>query len=438
MDDGGPLADQLARSAVAGGGDWRLRFSDAAWELRGFLGGSVVSGEPAAIEALQRASAHYFQRPDQDHVRLDPARRTLAGWTAQLAGERRKGSWVGGAQLTAESPGFEPNDLGLLRSADDLAVVAGLRFRDNLPARVLNRWELGGQVVQEWNFGGVRAPGEVSVSGGLTWAGSLWRTNASAFLDTPGDSDDLTRGGPLAAVGPGWRLSLDHSNGYGSRTGWSVATQVLGRDTGASGVRASASVTWLPLDRLALSVAPRLEDSDEARQFVTAVADAGGGAGTYGLRYVFATLARRELAVQLRASLAFSPTLSLEAYVEPFASSGAFSRLGELARAGGSELARYGESGTTIEAIAGGYRVTDGGQQFELAAADFTVVSLRSTVVLRWELAPGSSVFAVWQQSRLDDLGGGGAAGVDALGEAVRAPGRHTVALKLSYRWGAG
>jgi hypothetical protein len=31
---------------------------------------------------------------------------------------------------------------------------------------------------------------------------------------------------------------------------------------------------------------------------------------------------------------------------------------------------------------------------------DFTILSLRSTVVLQWEFRPGSKLFAVWQQDR--------------------------------------
>jgi hypothetical protein len=39
--------------------------------------------------------------------------------------------------------------------------------------------------------------------------------------------------------------------------------------------------------------------------------------------------------------------------------------------------------------------------------ADFTVLSFRTTNVLRWEFKPGSTMFVVWQQGREGDGEGG-------------------------------
>ena len=44
--------------------------------------------------------------------------------------------------------------------------------------------------------------------------------------------------------------------------------------------------------------------------------------------------------------------------------------------------------------------VRDGFAALLQTQPDFTVVALRSTAVLRWELRPGSTLFVVWQQSR--------------------------------------
>ena len=42
------------------------------WEFTGFAGFSRIDGDTAAVRRLQRSSAHNFQRPDQDHVLLNP------------------------------------------------------------------------------------------------------------------------------------------------------------------------------------------------------------------------------------------------------------------------------------------------------------------------------------------------------------------------------
>ena len=72
---------------------------------------------------------------------------------------------------------------------------------------------------------------------------------------------------------------------------------------------------------------------------------------------------------------------------------------------------------------------------FLIDEPDFTVLSLRSTAVLRWELSPGSTLFLVWQQSRQ---------GSDpraqplhtAAPDVVTQPGVHSLAIKLSYWFG--
>jgi len=80
--------------------------------------------------------------------------------------------------------------------------------------------------------------------------------------------------------------------------------------------------------------------------------------------------------------------------------------------------------------------IDDAGTAFTIAEPDYTVASLRSTAVLRWELAPGSILYVVWQQSRggttlplAQPLNG---AAPNVLTESAI----HTLAVKLSYWFG--
>src|SRR5690606_1468547 len=101
-------------------------------------------------------------------------------------------------------------------------------------------------------------------------------------------------------------------------------------------------------------------------------------------------------------------------------------------------LRRYGEDGTSIERADGVVTVTDAGDTFSFSDPAFTVLSLRSTAVLRWEFRPGSTLFLVWQQSRTDAGAFTGRASLGDLAESATSPGRHTIALKLTYWWSAG
>jgi hypothetical protein len=168
-----------------------------------------------------------------------------------------------------------------------------------------------------------------------------------------------------------------------------------------------------------------------ARQYVAT--RSGGGSATFGGRYIFAEIERSEFVAQLRGNLALTPNLSLEAYLEPFASSGRYRTFGELAAARTFDLRTYGSDGTTITRDGDQYLVTDGAEQFSFGVPDFDVRSLRSNFVLRWEWRPGSTLFLVWQQNRFHNDDPVRNVGPGGLFDAFGARGDHFVAFKMSY-----
>ncbi|RMH42580.1 MAG: hypothetical protein D6689_07785 [Deltaproteobacteria bacterium] len=428
VDDGTPLADLLPRAAVSGGVDWRLRFSGGEYEVGGFAGGSSVHGSAAAIEAVQRSSAHYFQRPDQSHVRLDPARRSLAGWTAALAARKRSGHVRAFATVGAESPGLELNDVGLLHSADDAFVEAGASFEEEHPTRWTRTWRVGASIAQEWNFGGVRKPLGLEVNAAVELPNYV-AIDVFGSYRTAGIDDDATRGGPLMEVGPARELGAGIRNRHGARTSWSASAVALSSDTGDAGWIVQARLSAIPADRLQIQLEPAWTRVRVGRQYLATVD--GGRDETFGQRYVFATVARRELAVTARVKLALTPDLAVELFAQPFASAGDYTAFGELAAPRSRELIEYEVVADTDDELA----LSGAGGSVVLPQPDFTVLSLRSTLVVRWEFAPGSTLFAVWQQDRADGAPRATAAGLSGLGDAVSAPGEHAILVKLAYWW---
>ena len=424
------LAAQLARVAVAGGADVRLRPAHGAYEVRLDAGGSALAGDAAAITSIATSSTHYFQRPDQPHVHLDPGATALRGWHADLTAARRAGTWRWDGGLNVESPGLDLNDAGVLMSADDIDWWAELTRRETEPTCHYHAWSATAGAAGGWSFGGVRKPGDAWLSGSVTLP-SFASVGAGVTLHYPGLLDDETRGGPLMAYDGGVTANASASGVPNRPTTWSAAVTATWSRTGATGGSAQAALTMLPGQRLRLSLTPRVSWWRFGRQYVDTIADAGGGADTYGARYLFATLEQRELAAQLRASLALTPDLALDAYVEPFASVGRYTGLGELAAARTSDLRRYGD----YDRGAGAITVRDGGASFTIDDPDFTAVSLRSTVVLRWEIRPGSVLYAVWQQNRSRDDAGFARPGIPPLTRPFTAPGEHVVAVKLSWWW---
>lgn len=433
VDANDPLAGLLNREAYSGGGDWNLRWKGGEYVLSGFAGFSYVEGDSAGILRLQRSSARYFQRPDASYLRVDPSRTSLSGYTGSLRVAREGGShWLWEASISGDSPGFELNDVGALGSADDVFGYANLRYRETQPGPVFRNYEIGVSSENLWNFGGVRSFSAFRTDMRFTWT-NFWRTTLIGWVDLRSLSDDLTRGGPLMGTPRAWQVILGGGNPLSARTRLSAQVNVGGNEAGGESLLLYTSTSVRPGPRWQLSVQPTYRWAVDPRQYVTRLA--GGPVATFGDRYVFAFVDRSTLSAQLRLNYLFTPELSLEAYAEPFASSGRFYDFGELAAARSFDLRRYGSDGTTLAQPEerGEYIVTDGGAEFTLPYRDFNVRSFRSNAVLRWEWRPGSTLFLVWQQDRFGIEDRGNPVGLADLGGTLGTAGDNFLVLKLSY-----
>ena len=76
------------------------------------------------MDQLQQAPQHYFQRPDTDHVRLQPGLTSMRGWTGSVNLNKNQGNMTINTALWGVSPGFESNDLGFQTGGD----AAGMHF----------------------------------------------------------------------------------------------------------------------------------------------------------------------------------------------------------------------------------------------------------------------------------------------------------------------
>ena len=431
------LSDVLTRRAVAGGVDWTLRFGGGAYELTGYGGGSYVSGQASAIQRLQESSAHYFQRPDADHVSLDPDATSMQGWAAGMTlGKIGGAHWMWSASTEASSPGFEIRDAGSQRRADRVDAQASLTYRTRDGRGDVRDRGFGISAATGWNFGGIRRHTSLGASGAVTW-GNLWTTTVDGGVNLRALSDDLTRGGPLMETPlAGW-VNLGLYSSKAADASWNVQGtsyfDELGGWSGSmdGGVRIQASA------RLELGLQAGVTVADDARQFV-AVAD-GGPADTYGQRYIFSALKRKEIFTQARAKIAFAPDVVLTLYAEPFLSSGRFHDFGELTAARARTLRSYGTDNTVINRLSdGSWVVLDGSEIFSIPNYDFWVRSFRSTSVFRWEWRRGSTLFLIWQRSLSSFDDAVGPDGARAFFGAFKDPGKNTFVAKVSVLFDVG
>jgi hypothetical protein len=439
---GDALASTLVRSAITTGIDTRLRFNNRAYEAAFNVGLTYLTGEPAAIERVQRASGHYLQRVDQPKIRLDPARRSLGG--AQIQGSINKVAgrhWLWSANLMIESPEFDPIDFGRLNYAGDFTGGPRLTYRETRPGRFLRSYSFAANLNNYWYFDtdlGVRKNlgGNTNVTFNNFWSAGVNFTRYFRALDA-----QATRGGPAMQTPLGWNTSASLRNSSGSQTRWSGNVNLRTNEFGEASWSFGSSVSARPSPSLQFSFSPEYSSETGTsgafmgpigRQYLMTLS--GGRPETYGKRYIFGVVDRTTVSTQLRASYTFEPDVTLDVYVEPFAASGRYNGFGELAVPRHRDLRMYGTDGTILERLAdGSYRVTDGEATFALANRDFNVRSFRSNVVLRWEWRPGSILYMVWQQNRASSEPYGDHVGAGDLFGSLSAPGDNIVAVKTTW-----
>ena len=434
LDERGGLESILPSSAVAGGLDWKLRYKQGMYEVTGWAGGSRVAGSEEAMVRLQRSSAHYFQRPDQDHVSFDPNRTSLSGWSASLRADKNAGRFtLWGVQLSTRSPEFDINDAGQMRSGDDIDFNADIQLRDTKPNKYVRYFQFGTSAVAGWNYGRIQQYLRLNQTAQFTLHNFI-RLNGRVTLHRRSQSDDLTRGGPLMGTPNAYAVLAQVTSRPNVPTTWTARTEYFDDEFGGWRWDASMGLSVRPASQWQASVDPTYSRAVDPRQYV--MTRANGSAATYGNRYIFAYIERSTLSARFRLNYAFTPNFTVEAYAEPFAASGDYYDFGELPEPESRSLRVYGGpgTGTTITTGPDGEStVTDGATTFTIPPLDFNRLSFRSNLVLRWEWLPGSTAYFIWQQNRFDETGAGGLIGPNDLWSATQSGGDNFFVVKVSY-----
>lgn len=432
LPDGDPLAGLFVRNAVSGAADALLRFDDATYEGRIVVGFSHVSGERAAIEAVQGTSVHYFQRPDRaGGALLDGDRTSLGGMQLRSNFDRIAGRhWLWGVTVNTDSPEFETNDVGRLSGAGELDLRGRVTYRETQPGRLLRAYAFRVDAERSSDWDGTLDPRYTVESSNSFTLPNFWVAELGAEVESRSHDPRLTRGGPAMGSPRRWSTRGYLGTSPAAETQWAVSTDLGGREDGGRTRLLQASLSVRPAAAWQLSIQPTYQREREARQFVTRVA--GGGPQTFGSRYVFGVVDRSTASMQVRLNYTFRPDLNLDFYAEPFAASGTYEEFGELREARSRDLRVYGDDAIRITRDGEGYVVTDGAAVFRFGDPDFNVRSFRSNLVLRWEWRPGSTAYVVWQQNRAGDGPLGERAGAGSLWGALSGEGDHVLAVKVS------
>jgi hypothetical protein len=379
------------------------RWADNAWTANVSLLGSWVHGTADAIAVTQQDSVHYFQRPDSGDSHLDPTRTSLTGegakWLVGEMGDTKHWRYGFGGDL--RTPGLELNDAGFQFNADRDVPFVILQYHENTPSEHILNWNISTDVFTVHNF----EPRVLDYGweyNGYVQFPNYWGVAAGGNIDDGRWSTSAMRGGRTL------RADLSMSNYFNIQTDtrkpvwfflntWADHAFASGEIDG--GVELDATIQ--ARSNLDIFVGPSIYKRNDPMQYIDQEPDMTGVT-----HFIFGRIHETDLSMTLRVNWTFSPHLTLQAYAQPYIASGNYNELKDVDNPGARAYAdRFHVLDRNEAMLADGtYHVLRAtGAAFSFDQPDFNFRQLRSTVVLRWEYRPGSTVFAIWSHGQTSD-----------------------------------
>lgn len=373
----------LASSAYAGALDFRHRFLKNNYEISGSFDQSRVQGSPQTILSLQTNGVHNYQRPDAS-LPLNPNRTVLSGDAEEV-----KVGKIGGQHLMFESayqrrsPGFEINDMGFLRRADQVSWNTWVGFFDRKQTKYYNRFQLNNNWWQYWTTDGLPLEAAYNTNVHITFKNN-WGWHQGGTIGQLGKTydDREARGGPAIRqdrfIAPWLFIAGDDRKAI---VPYMNVNYFRGSDGRNSSWSLGPEIDYKLLGRFSSVFQFNWSHDIIDNKFYRKITDATG------LHYAFAHLDQHTTSVTARLNYTFTPDVSLQTYLQPFVSKGTWSNVRQL-----SATPRADDYDARFAPYINPAVTTNPG--------GFNFKALASNVVFRWEYRPGSTLFAVWNQGR--------------------------------------
>jgi hypothetical protein len=395
------LAEVLHDQAYTAGGLISHRWDKNAWQLEARAITSFVHGTPEAIERTQKLQHHLFQRPDAPHVELDPTRTGLAGygatWKVGRFGNTKHWRYMFGGDL--RSPGLELNDAGFQVNGDRAIPYLWGQYHDEDPGDNVLNWSVNADYF--FIYDQISAHPRVAAHGlefnANVQLANYWQLGTGGNLLRDIWSPGALRGGPaLHSDNAGFGYAWINSD---TRKHFWLSVNVAGSrqpdsDSLDGGIDIGANIQ--ARSNIDIFVGPSIWSGSSSTQYVDTVDDTTGTP-----HYVLARIRQRQASMTLRVNWTFSPKLSLQAYAQPFVAAGRYSDFKDVTHPHDKDFRdRFDLLAPTLSMDGDTYTAMNNGSTFQFGRPDFNFRQLRSTVVMRWEYRPGSSIFAIWSHGR--------------------------------------
>ena len=403
-----PEVSELRKAAYSGGLDFKHQWKDRAYFLDANIVMSHVLGSKEAIKQTQENLTHLFNRIDASHLEVDPNRTSLTGTGGLFAIGK-----VGGKHINYEtgfkwvSPELELNDIGFLRSADEMIQFFNMSYRTIKPIGIFRDFNLRFRQFTAFDFEGNYNRIQYQLNGSASFTNN-WGVDFGAAHKPRIFSNSILRGGPR------WRFSKENFQfffvGSDQRKKFNGVIGMIhsqAEEDNFSLIKFESELNYQPTNALNISVAPEYSLSKSKTQYVTQPNES--------TQYVLGSIDNQTLSASVRVDYTINPNLSIQYYGQPFISRGRYKDFKYVTNAVADRLHDRFQNYNTAQISMNNdvYAIDenfDGTIDYSFDNPDFSFVQFNSNLVLRWEYIPGSELFLVWSQgvtanvSVMDDL----------------------------------
>lgn len=393
--------NSLHRTASSAGFDITRYFWNKNWILTTTVAVSNVQGSKEAIASTQTSSVHYFQRPDADYIKYDPERTSLTGQAGNIQFGKIGGNWNFVYFTIWKSPGFETNDLGYTKKADEFGQLIWSAYSINKPFSIFNRVRFNFNEYVFWDFGGnfTSQGGNFSIYNQFK---NQWSTNFGINYSGKSVSNTLLRGGPSMKLPGSFGEYINISSDSRKKIMASVyASYRKGYQNYSESISTNMSISYRPITTFSLTASPAYSISRSQLQYITKESFMGED------RYIFGTLNQKVLSLSFRANYNITPDLSLQYWGQPFLAAISFRDYKRITAPRDPSFTNrfrvFDDTQISFDASNNEYRIDedlDNNTDYSFDNPEKNNDVFLSNLVLRWEFKPGSTFYMVWSQSR--------------------------------------
>ena len=393
-----PEVSELRKSAYSGGIDFTHQWKNRAYFMEANIVMSHVQGSKEAIKLTQENLTHLFNRVDATHLEVDPNRTSLTGTGGRFGIGKVGGQhWNYNAGFKWVSPELELNDIGFLRSADEMIQYANLRYRSIKPTGVFRDFNVRFNQFSAFDFEGNYNRIQYQINGSASFLNN-WEIDFGLAHKPRIFSNSILRGGPR------WRFSKENFQfffvGSDRRKNFNGTIGLIhsqAKENNFSLLKFESELNYQPTNAFNISLSPEYSISKNQTQYVTQ-SDYNSDS-----RYVLGTIDNHTLTASVRLDYTINPNLSIQYYGQPFISRGRYKDFKYVTNPVAERLTERFQlyDSNQINLSGNDFQVDenrDGTMDYSFSNPDFSHVQFNSNLVLRWEYILGSELFLVWSQ----------------------------------------